>query len=309
MSAPHPETSSATDDALREEIIRLGPWHQDVEVRPGISTALSLEAPAGTYDEAYPGLHLQRRKPFLDLLSVLYPGGLEGRRVLDCACNAGAYVFYAKEAGAGECLGFDVREHWIDQARFLAQHRSAASDGVRFEVADLYDLPPLGLEPFDLTLFYGIFYHLPDPIHGLRIAADLTSELLFIRTAVRLGRPDGSLDLEREGTTRRTTGVYGLSWLPTGPQVMERMLGQLGFPHVRASYVPGSARGQNPGQIRQPNRARLNIIASRRSDLIERLDASREVQSDEWLLPSKASPARTGARSGVMKKLASLRAR
>ena len=34
---------------LREEIIRLGPWHFDIKVAEGLTTAVSLEAPPGTY--------------------------------------------------------------------------------------------------------------------------------------------------------------------------------------------------------------------------------------------------------------------
>jgi hypothetical protein len=38
---------------LREEIIRLGPWHLDVRVTPEISTRVFLEAPAGTYSSSF----------------------------------------------------------------------------------------------------------------------------------------------------------------------------------------------------------------------------------------------------------------
>jgi tRNA (mo5U34)-methyltransferase len=76
-----------------------------------------------------------------------------------------------------------VRDHWINQAKFIQENRTVGpTDGMRFEVADLYDLPKLGLEPFDFTLFKGIFYHLPDPITGLKAAADLTKEILVLDT-------------------------------------------------------------------------------------------------------------------------------
>jgi tRNA (mo5U34)-methyltransferase len=45
------------------------------------------------------------------MMNLIYPGGLEGRRFLDCACNCVAYSFWAKELGASETFGFDVREH------------------------------------------------------------------------------------------------------------------------------------------------------------------------------------------------------
>ena len=49
-------------------------------------------------------------------------------------------------------------------------------EDIRFEVCDLYALPELDLPSFDITLFNGIFYHLPEPVTGLKIAADLTKE-------------------------------------------------------------------------------------------------------------------------------------
>src|SRR5256885_7699535 len=155
----------------REEVIRLGPWHIDVEITPEVSTGAFLDAPPGTYPDSQGSVTFHDpHDGFLRRLRRIYPGGLEGRSVLDCACNCGAYLFYAKEAGAGRCLGFDVREHWISQARFLAEHRERPSDQMRFEVSDLYDLHELEPGTFDLTLFMGIFYHLPDPIRGLKLA-------------------------------------------------------------------------------------------------------------------------------------------
>src|SRR5436309_1828615 len=164
---------------LRAEVIRLGPWHIEVEITPELTTRAFLEASEGTYPESFGALSFYSpRDGFVRKLLRVFPDGLEGRSVLDCACNCGAYLFWAKELGAGECLGFDAREHWIEQARFLAKHRTGPGDDIRFEVCDLYDLPKLGLETFDVTLFNGIFYHLPDPVAGMKIAADLTRELL-----------------------------------------------------------------------------------------------------------------------------------
>lgn len=145
--------SEPTIDELRAEIIRLGPWHLDVEVVPGLTTRAFLEAPPGTY-QGTGELDPQRitfidpRPDFDPLLAKVFGGdGLDGRSFLDCACNAGAYCFLAREAGAGSCFGFDVREHWIAQARFLAEHRAGPSDRIDFEVLDLYDLPERGSGP------------------------------------------------------------------------------------------------------------------------------------------------------------------
>jgi SAM-dependent methyltransferase len=201
------------------------------------------------------------------LLREIYPEGLAGRSVLDCACNCGAYLFWAKELGAGECFGFDVREHWINQARFLAENRTRPSDGICFEVCDLYDLPKRKLPPFDITLFQGIFYHLPDPITGLKIAADLTKELIVINTATRNNLPDGMLAIDNEGREELNSGVYGLNWFPTGPSILTRILDWMGFTEIRCTDWKTEVPHQ-PSTL-----GRLQILASRTKGLLEKLDS------------------------------------
>jgi hypothetical protein len=249
-----------------EEGRGLAPWHLDVEIAPGLSTREFADAP---YDEqAFGKVRLiDSQPPFMRTLRDAFPGGLEGRSVLDVACNCGGFLYWARDAGAGECLGIDVRAHWIEQARFLARHRVTPSDGMRFEVRDLYELPRLGLEPFDVTLFNGIFYHLPEPLAGLRVAADLTRELLIVNTGSRIDLPDGLLAAFEESRTRAISGVYGLSWFPTGPDVVARMLAHVGFPEVRSLWWETLER-QPPGH------ARLELVAARSPDALTALDAA-----------------------------------
>ncbi len=255
---------------LTEEIVELGPWHLDVEVAPGLSTRAWVDA--GGEARCEPGnSHFESPgNGFKDLLSEVYPGGLDGRAVLDCACNCGGYLFWSRECGAGRCFGFDVREHWIRQARFLRDHRTGADD-VEFEVLDLYDLPRLALEPFDMTVFKGIFYHLPEPIGGLRIAAELTRELLFLDTATCNDRPDGGMVADFEDTEMLMSGVHGLAWRPTGPEVLEGILGFLGFAETQVlTSIPET----------HPGHGRITMLASRTPGLLgpigERIAAAAE---------------------------------
>lgn len=218
-------------ETLRDEIVRLGPWHVDVDITPEVSTRVWADVE---------GITLSAPKdPFQTLLRSIYPEGLAGRSVLDCGCNSGGHLFWSKELGAGRCFGFDAREHWIRQARFLLQHRNETD--VRFEVSDLYGLPEL--EPFDLTVFSGLFYHLPDPVAGLKIAADLTKELILVMTATKTGEPDGRLYIEYENPDEPLSGIYGLNWRPTGPNVVAGILRWLGFPEVRVLWEKEQAKG------------------------------------------------------------------
>ena len=246
-----------SESELRDEIVRLGPWHMDVAVTPEVSTRVFQDV-----ETDYPGAgnvsFIAPRERWARLMKRIYPDGLEGRSFLDCACNCGGYCFWAKELGAGRCVGFDVREEWIRQARFLAENRTWPSEGATFEILDLYDLPTREFDAFDIVMFKGIFYHLPDPITGLKLAADLSKELLILNTAIRTDLRDGMLAVAEEGTEPWMSGVYGLNWFPTGPEVLGRILRWLGF---RETCVTDLNRGSN-------GFGRIQMLAARRTEWI-----------------------------------------
>jgi SAM-dependent methyltransferase len=287
-----PERLSA--DSIRSEILRLAPWYFDIEVADNLRTNLFLEAPerpgtsrievhmvqpesgAVSRRQAFvPREHVPDGQPYIRLidahddflrtLRAVYPEGLENRSVLDCACNAGAYLFWAKEAGAGRCFGFDVREHWIEQANFIASHRGEAARDMSFATSDLYDLPTLGLEQFDIVLFNGIFYHLPDPIAGLRIAAEHATEVLILDTATRRALPDAALVATEQTRTHISSGIHGLRWLPVGPHVLLRLLGWLGFAEAICTWW----------HPRGAFRDRIEIVAARNKGTLDALEAGR----------------------------------
>ena len=248
-------------ESLRHQIEALAPWHHDIELAPGITTMnlrSATEEDARFVEHYSPDLMMSR------IFDAVYPEGLAGRSFLDCACNSGAHSIAAAKAGAGRVFGFDARQHWIDQAEFLA--RTLNFPNVSFSRLELRDLPAVQSEPFDITLFAGIFYHLPDPVAGLRIAADLTRELLIVNTSVIPRRGKG-LVLSRESDTHVLSGVDGLAWLPTGPAVMQDILAWCGFPHSRIDLYwsqPGT-RGWK----------RLQIIAARDRDVLSAYDIAK----------------------------------
>jgi SAM-dependent methyltransferase len=271
---PDPDLATATrrlePRQLRQELIRLGPWHYQVEVAGGVRTGDVAGDIVRTDGDGLGTIaFLDVREEFQGNLLDVYPEGLEGRSVLDCACNCGAYSFWAKEIGAGACLGFDARDHWIEQARFLAAQREAASDGMRFEVCDVYNVAGVAEERFDVTLFQGIFYHLPEPINALKSVADLTSELLVVDTATRNGLPDGMLAVAREGLSELLSGVYGLCWFPTGPTVLQDILRWVGFPETRVVFWSAAAAGQ-PAEL-----GRLMLLAARDAAIFVDYDLAR----------------------------------
>ena len=249
--------------ALIEKIRELGPWHHDIELNDEVHTG-KVFSPTGILPkQENEGVTLiSPRNQFTNLMQGCYPDSLlQGKTFLDCACNGGGYCFLAREFGATNVVGFDVREHWINQAKFALEHRKTAPvDNIRFEVMDLYDLPKQNLPKFDFTYFSGIFYHLPDPVTGLKIAADQTKDIIFVNTAgINVPQNPTGMSMSRESITRVMSGVYELSWFPNGAECIQALLNWLGFKEVKLMRL-----------VENPNdRIRISIVASREEGRLE----------------------------------------
>lgn len=272
------ENSSSIEEDRSEtmqQIQAMSPWHMNIQLDNGLNTGQAFSEDGRNLDlsqnEGITLLHL--RDSFLGQMDKIYPDGLAGKRFLDCACNAGGYCFWAGERGVDNAFGFDVRDHWIDQAKFVQTKRTSAAPGqLQFDVCDLYDLPSRNLQPSEITMFKGIFYHLPDPIAGLKIAADLTTELLYFNTSTVWGEKDGYLKCGWECREHVMSGVHGLRWFPTGPQVIVEILNWLGFVEVKQTF--------NVQDANLPHLGRIELIASKKPGLLANLNGESLFGSD-----------------------------
>ena len=256
-------------DALVRRIKSLGPWHMNIQLTDDLNTG-QVFAEDGTKRSREDGGRggdvslLQLREFFLKQIDLIYPNGLNDKTFLDCACNSGGYCFWTREKGIKSALGFDVREHWIKQARFVkAQRQVGATDRIQFRVNDLYDIPSQNMTPCDITMFKGIFYHLPDPITGLKIAAELTNEVMFFNTSTTWNEKDGYMKAGWESTENVMSGVHGLKWYPTGPNVCAEMLKWCGFVEMKLIFYRQQYDNDTLG--------RTEIVASKKPGLLDNL--------------------------------------
>ena len=256
-------TDSNKHQTLIDEIRQLGPWHHNIQLTPDLEIMDAYDE-SESRRENNDNISLISSRPSFEYKSrLIYPDGLKGKRFLDCACNAGGYCFWASELGADAAYGFDVRDHWIKQARFVQQNRTVAPvDNIQFETCDLMSLPDRNLEPADFTLFKGIFYHLADPILGLKIAADLTREVLWLNTARCFIDNTESLYCTFEAPRNLMSGVHALSWTPSGPSVVGKMLYWMGFTDIRHVF---SKQYQD-----RPKFGRMELIAAREPGMLDR---------------------------------------
>jgi hypothetical protein len=229
----------------------LSPWHIKVQVTPEIAT------------DAFETINLiDTEVSFKELLNEIYPEqDFQNKIFLDCACNCGAYCFWARSVGFSQCYGFDVREHWIKQANWLKENiTTGPTDGIQFKKMDLYELNRVGLPQFNLTFFKGLFYHLPYPVKGLQLAADLTKDVLIINTRTKPDLPKNCFVVEEEPSEESDllSGVHGLCFTPSGPEAIIKILKWMGFVRFKIMY----------SKLIRPGYGRTQIIAYRHHEKI-----------------------------------------
>ncbi len=273
----------SNNELLIQQIRALRPWHQNIRISESLQVmdAFDEQERLRANNENVSMIDASHR--FAEKVNLIYPAGLAGKSFLDCACNAGGYCFWAGELGARSVHGFDVREHWIRQAEFVRTNRTYGPvDHLNFRVCDLMELNKQGIEPADFTLFKGIFYHLADPILGLKIAADMTREVLWFNSARCFIDNTESLYCVFEASEKLMSGVHDLSWIPSGPSVIAKMLYWLGFSDIYHVFSKESPE--------RPGFGRMEVMASRipgqldqfaESEKAERIDVAAYTNSKQ----------------------------
>jgi len=179
-SGPHsqPVPILMTKEAIEAELRRLAPFHHDVALPCGLRTYLpeaSRQERERTrlqclIDHAWPAL--------LDACG----GSLRGLRVLDVACNCGGFSVAAANSGADYVLGFDVNDHYLEQAQFIKKALNLRN--VEFRKLPLESLDASVQGTFDVTFCFGILYHMENPILGMKKIAAVTDKLIMVDTSV-----------------------------------------------------------------------------------------------------------------------------
>ena len=157
----------APGQSWSEEIERLGPWFHNLHLPGGIQTA--PDHPFGDF----PAWKWAEIAPYL-------PSDLAGWRVLDVGCNAGFYSFELARRGA-RVRALDMNPFYLRQARWACR-LLGLDRSIRFEQAQVHDLARAKLEPFDLVMFMGVFYHLRYPLLALDTIARLRPRLMVFQT-------------------------------------------------------------------------------------------------------------------------------
>jgi tRNA (mo5U34)-methyltransferase len=195
-----------TDDEVRARIAAVPHWYHPIEVRPGIIT---------------PGANAART--VLELLDL--PADCRGMRALDLGTRDGFFAFELERRGA-EVVAVDYMA-MTDSGFGVAAELLGSR--VTYLQRNLYELTATELGTFDIVLFLGLLYHLPDPLGALRVVRNLARQRMYVETLVLdFGRELDELPLMRFFAGSSWAGDPTNYW---GPNVrcVEEMLGETEF--------------------------------------------------------------------------------
>ncbi len=164
---------------------------------------------------------------------TLGPLDLRGRSVLDIGAWNGHFAFEAARRGAAQVTASDSycwrHPDFRGRETFELARSCLGLDGrVQAVEIDPVDLPG-PLQPFDVVLFLGVFYHLYDPIDVLGKVARLARQVLVIEThqdLLDLGRPAMAL------YGRGELNGDGSNWWGPNPGCVLELLTLQGFAAV-----------------------------------------------------------------------------
>ncbi len=172
--------------------------------------------------------------------AFLLPHLRAGMRVLDAGCGPGSITLgLATAVAPGEVIGIDAQPSLVDQARALAVQRGVTN--VRFEVANVYDLPfPDG--SFDAALANSVLEHLREPVRALK----------ELRRVLRPGGIAGVRDADRGGRIFAPETPLLQQWFSLTERVRQHngMNLNIGRHHRRLLLEAGFVRAEAGASIR-----------------------------------------------------------
>ncbi len=172
------KASKWTEREIREEIKKFDEgigWYQDIDLGSGIHTKT----------RRIWGEELDHPRIRWEAIARAVPADLRGYSVLDVGCNAGYFAFEAKRRGADYVCGVDLKQEYIDQAKFCAEVKNVDVD---FRTLNVSELETLGRK-FDLVFFVGLLYHCRYLTTALDQVANVTKSRIIVESAIH---PDDS---------------------------------------------------------------------------------------------------------------------
>jgi tRNA (mo5U34)-methyltransferase len=168
------------------------------------------------------------------------PDRLDGKSVLDVGAWDGAWSFEAKRRGAAHVLATDSYSWggggWGQKGAFDLAREALGLD-VKDEVIDVLDLSRERVGTFDVVFFFGVIYHMRNPMAALDRVREITAPggLAIVESISAMNRrkePLLAFYAENE------CGGDPTNWFAPNPPALARMLKAAGFQQVEVVSKP-----------------------------------------------------------------------
>jgi tRNA (mo5U34)-methyltransferase len=163
------QSTNLVDVEVQSGFEKLGPWCYHVETQGGSTR------PFGTYNDRTIDFHRFRNSLICGAVHRYFGSRLNDIDLADIGCNCGFFSLEMANRGAKHCLGIDLRDFNIAQAKWLGSLYGI--DNAEFRVGNVKDL---GNEQFDVVLNLGLMYHLSTPFEVLQACYRMTKEVCVI---------------------------------------------------------------------------------------------------------------------------------
>jgi tRNA (mo5U34)-methyltransferase len=208
----------ASLEELRTEMLRHRDWYHKIDLGQGLVT------PGRDYDDIW---NVCRR--------TMEGIDFAGKRVLDVGACDGLWSFEAERRGASVVVAADLFDYALE--RFLFCKRVLGSRVIPLYSVSVYELadslgrhlhdPARPFAPyaakFDIVIFFGVLYHLRDPLLGLAQVRSVVREGGFVLLETGYTHAhSGSVMLFGGGDEKRLYPDVGNWWAPT-PQCLCEM--------------------------------------------------------------------------------------
>ncbi len=149
------------DAEIKAQIDSIPHWHHQIEIRPGIVT---------------PGR--QNSRKLCKTLEI--PEDCTGLKVLDLGARDGYFSFEMERRGA-EVVAVD---YFPPELSGFKVAKELLNSNVTFTQENIYNISKEKYGEFDIVLFLGLIYHLPDPMLALKILRSVCKGKLYLESYV-----------------------------------------------------------------------------------------------------------------------------
>src|SRR5580658_384654 len=188
----------------------------------------SIELPDGHVIQGMIGVDALKER----LAAFPIPADLTGKRVLDVGAWTGWCSFEMERRGA-QVMAVDC----VEFEEFREAHRMIGSQ-VDYRILDVEELTPQSVGLFDYVLFFGVLYHLRNPLLGLEKICALTKNTAFVESFVTDdGSAPGSTACTMEFYETNELGGQIDNWFGPSVQCAAALCRSAGFARVNLEYV------------------------------------------------------------------------